>query len=147
MGICSHTVAVAHVNGSLKEFCTLYRKSKRAPSVSKLLLSGFPSGIGDKGNRVSKKRKHEPESCRVFLSGASSTAEAQPGPSHDVLVMPTEQQQSAAYTPLQVNQPFPGMSDISMTTMQSMLTPSMQCCKVLSKFSHQQTGIHPVTHS
>jgi hypothetical protein len=57
LGICSHSVAVAQVNGSLKEFCDHYRKSKRLPSMSQLLLSGMPSGMGNKRNRVSRKRK------------------------------------------------------------------------------------------
>ena len=133
MGICSHTVAVAHVNGSLKEFCTLYRKSKHAPSMSKLLLSGVPSGVGNKGNRVSKKRKRELESFRVPLSVGSSAAEAQPGPSHDALVTPVmEQVQFSGAYPSSckqstVLQPPPGMSEFSMTPTQPMVTPSMQC--------------------
>ena len=34
MGISSHSVAVAHLNGSLNEFCNFYRKSKHVPSIN-----------------------------------------------------------------------------------------------------------------
>ena len=36
--ICSHCVAVAHVNDSLQAFCDQYRKSKHLPSISQLLF-------------------------------------------------------------------------------------------------------------
>ena len=74
LGICSHSVAVAHVNDSLREFCNYYRKSKRLPNMSQLLLSGMPSGIGNKGNRVTRKRKKQEVTTFVPLPlGGSST--------------------------------------------------------------------------
>ena len=73
LGICSHSVAVAQTNDSLQEFCDYYRKSKRLPSMSQLLLSGMPSGIGNKGNRVSRKRKKEAVTTIVSLPLPSST--------------------------------------------------------------------------
>ena len=72
LGICSHSVAVAQMNGSLQEFCDYYRKSKRLPSMSQLLLSGMPSGMGNKGNRVSRKRKKEEITSIVPLPLPSS---------------------------------------------------------------------------
>lgn len=57
--ICSHTVAVAHMDDRLQDFCDYFRKSKHLPSMTQLLLSGMPSGIGKKGNRVQRKRKKE----------------------------------------------------------------------------------------
>lgn len=36
MNICSHSVAVAHINDSLREFCDLYRKSKHLPTSHSL---------------------------------------------------------------------------------------------------------------
>ena len=82
MGICSHSVAVAHLNGSLNEFCNFYRKSKCVPNITQLVTTGIPGGVGKKENRVSRKRKHEPVSSRVPLvvpvgatsSGLSSIA-------------------------------------------------------------------------
>ena len=102
-------------------------------AMSKLLLSGVPSGIGNKGNRVSKKRKREPESSCVPISVGSSVAEAQPGPSHDAFVTPVmEQVQFSGAYPTSCKQstllqPPPGMSEFSMTPTQPMVTPSMQC--------------------
>lgn len=66
-------MAVAQINDSLQEFCDYYRKSKRLPSLSQLLLSGMPSGIGNKGNRVSRKRKKEEITTFVSLPLPSST--------------------------------------------------------------------------
>ena len=68
MKLCSHTVAVAELNGSLREFCDLYRKAKHVPSMSQLALTGLPSGVGNKGNQVKRKRKREPENERIPLS-------------------------------------------------------------------------------
>ena len=73
LGICSHSVAVAQMNDSLQEFCDYYRKSKRLPSMSQLLLSGMPSGMGNKGNRVSRKRKKEEITSIVSLPLPLST--------------------------------------------------------------------------
>ena len=55
LGVCSHVVAVAQHNHSLQDFCDYYTKLKCVPSVTRLLLTGMPSGIGKNGNRVSKK--------------------------------------------------------------------------------------------
>ena len=73
LGICSHSVAVAQMNDSLQEFCDYYWKSKHLPSMSQLLLSGMPSGMGNKGNRVSRKRKKEEIMSIVSLPLLSST--------------------------------------------------------------------------
>ena len=48
MKLCSHSVAVAQLNGSLQEFCDLYRKAKNVPSVSQLAFAGLPGGVGNK---------------------------------------------------------------------------------------------------
>ena len=66
MKLCSHTVAVAELNGSLWEFCELYWKAKHVPSMSQ--LAGLRSGVGNKGNQVNWKRKREPENERIPLS-------------------------------------------------------------------------------
>ena len=63
MGICSHTVAVAHVNGSVKEFFTLYRNIRMHPVHQNCCLPG----LANKGNRVSNNCKREPKSS-VYLS-------------------------------------------------------------------------------
>ena len=88
MNVCSHSVAVAHINDSLREFCNLYRKSKHLPIITQLVLTGVPSGVGRKGNRVSRKRKREPECTRIPLTSSAASAisatslESPLGPSH-----------------------------------------------------------------
>jgi len=44
--ICSHTVAVAEVNGELKQFIEVFTKKRRRPNLTKLALHGMPAGRG-----------------------------------------------------------------------------------------------------
>ena len=81
MKLCSHSVAVAQLNGPLQEFCDLYRKAKHVPSVSQLAFAGLPSGVGNKRHQVTRKRKQQPESTCIPLKRASISAAIQPGPS------------------------------------------------------------------
>lgn len=85
LGLCSHVVAVAHTNGQLEEFCNSYRKLKKLPNISKLLLTGLPGGVGNKGNRVTRKRKKIEISSRIPLSsssaGSSVSLDSSPGTS------------------------------------------------------------------
>ena len=68
MGFCSYSIAVAQVNGQLNEFYNILRKSKRLPSISQLVITGLPAGLGNKGNRVNRKRKSEEAHGRVSLT-------------------------------------------------------------------------------
>lgn len=72
LSICSHCVAVAHVNGTLTEYLNCFLRAKSLPNLSQLLLTGLPSGVGNKGNRVSRKRKRVAVENVLPLSGASS---------------------------------------------------------------------------
>lgn len=72
--------AVARVNGQLAEFCISYRRSKRLPNMTGLLLTGLASGVGNKGNKVTGKRKREEicshlplKSTQAETSSSSST--------------------------------------------------------------------------
>ena len=47
LGICSHSVAVAEMNGKLQKF--LSAKKKKVPSVTNLLTTSMPKGRGRKG--------------------------------------------------------------------------------------------------
>lgn len=71
LGICSHSVSVAHLNGQMREFCDQHRKHKHLPSITKLVLTGLTGGVGNKGNRVTRKRKHEEVTARAILSVAT----------------------------------------------------------------------------
>ena len=44
--ICSHTVAVAEVNGELKQFIEVFTNKRRRPNLTKLALHGMPAGRG-----------------------------------------------------------------------------------------------------
>ena len=68
LNICSHCVVAAETNNCLCEFVDYYRKSKRLPSVTRLLLTGVSSGVGRKGNRVSRKRKVSEVTTRIQSS-------------------------------------------------------------------------------
>lgn len=68
LGMCSHCVAVAHVNGILEGYLNFYLKSKNLPNLTQLLLTGLPSGVGNKGNRVSRKRKWVEVNSRIPLN-------------------------------------------------------------------------------
>ena len=50
MGICSHSVAVAEVNGKLAQFLSAEKKKKsKAPNVTSLSTAKMPRGRGRKG--------------------------------------------------------------------------------------------------
>ena len=51
LSMCSHTVAVAEVNGELSKFVAWFVKAKKKASVSKLVLTGMPEGRGRKGGK------------------------------------------------------------------------------------------------
>ena len=71
---------VAHVNGEMQEFCNQYRKQKRLPSITKLLLTGLPGGVGKKGNRINRERKHNEVTTTVPLSVSGPSVVTQPPP-------------------------------------------------------------------
>ena len=54
---CSHTVAVAEVNGCLESFVTEIVKGKNAANISKLAYHGLHSGAGEKGAQPKQKRR------------------------------------------------------------------------------------------
>ena len=75
LGICSHVVAVAEVNGKLKQFIEWYRKAKKMPSLTKLATSDMPKGRGRKGGRVPRKKQTKtPIATRVDLVDVNSAA-------------------------------------------------------------------------
>ena len=54
LGICSHSVAVAQVNGKLEEFISAVKKS---PNVTALVISTMPRGRGRKGGVPPRTRR------------------------------------------------------------------------------------------
>ena len=70
LGICSHSVAVAHVNGKLQEFTLAVKKKKKSPNVTALVTSTMPRGRGRKGGVPPRTRKQSnAEACtRVAMN-------------------------------------------------------------------------------
>ena len=57
IGICSHSVAVAQVNGKLEDFISAVKKKKKSPNVTALVTSTMPKGHGLKGGVPPRTRK------------------------------------------------------------------------------------------
>lgn len=57
LGICSHSVAVAEIDGELKGFVDWFVKAKRRPNITNLVLTGMPMGRGRKGGVPPRKKK------------------------------------------------------------------------------------------
>ena len=56
-GLCSHTVAVAEVNGKLSACIDCFKKQKKTPKMSALAKTGMPTGRGRKGVEPPRKRR------------------------------------------------------------------------------------------
>lgn len=81
--LCSHSVAVAYVNGELNQFMDVFTKKRRQPNLTKSALHGLPAGPGRKGGQPPKKRarKTTVDSTVPFqpaTTAASSIASCQP---------------------------------------------------------------------
>ena len=100
LGICSHCVAVAQSNSCLQEYINFFRKSKHLPSITQLLLTGLPGGVGNKGNRVSRKRKREEIQDRVTISihKESTTKQSPPATSSTTQTVTSYAYSTAATT-------------------------------------------------
>ena len=46
--ICEHTLAVGQLNGTLQEFITWYKRSKRGPNITNMAAAGGPKSAGKK---------------------------------------------------------------------------------------------------
>ena len=49
LGICSHTVVVAHINDQLPRFVSNLKKAKKQPNLTQLAVHKMPAGAGKKG--------------------------------------------------------------------------------------------------
>ena len=67
--VCSHTLAVAEVNGDLSVFVSWFVKSKKKPSLTNLVVTGMPDGRGKKGGRsAQRKKKTVPPKTRTSIA-------------------------------------------------------------------------------
>lgn len=68
ISFCSHTVAVAEVNGKLIQFVDFLRKKAKVPSVTKLVTCHMPRGRGRKGGTTTTRRKSQAPTTRVSMT-------------------------------------------------------------------------------
>ena len=73
LSICSHTVAVAEINGELSKYISWFVKAKKKPSVTKLVTTGMPDGRGRKGGKVAQRKKTVTVTSRTPISVVSGT--------------------------------------------------------------------------
>ena len=73
--ICSHTVAVAEINGELSKYISWFIKAKKKPSLTKLVTTGMPDGRGRKGGKVAQPKRMRAATCtsRTPISVVSGT--------------------------------------------------------------------------
>ena len=73
IAFCSHTVAVAQINGKLPQFISSTKKKKKTPNITQLVTSDMPRGHGRKGAIPPRKRKlTEVPGARVPMTIADS---------------------------------------------------------------------------
>ena len=66
--ICEHTLAVAQLNGTLQEFVTWYKRSKRGPNLTSMTAAGGPKNAGRKpGKRKRSNAKAQPVLQQIDL--------------------------------------------------------------------------------
>ena len=88
---CSHTVAVAEVNGCLESFIKEIVRGKNVANISKLAYHGIQSGAGEKGGKPKPKRRRVMTSVTNlsvrdrFFNSTSSAGSA------DILLSPSAQ--------------------------------------------------------
>ena len=85
LGICSHTVVVAHLNGQLSEFVIHIKKAKKKPNMMKLAVHGMPLGTGKKDSRLPRKRA-KTQSIEDRIERFQTAQAAPNGPSVSIII-------------------------------------------------------------
>ena len=57
-GMCSHSLAVAQLNGDIITFLQWYNASAQQPNITSVAMTGLPPGRGRKGGKPKKVRNH-----------------------------------------------------------------------------------------
>ena len=66
--ICSHSVAVAALNGDLEAFVKWYVDTHQQPNFTTLAANGLPAGRGRKGGIPKRSRSRSSSSCKRDIS-------------------------------------------------------------------------------
>ena len=119
IAFCSHSIAVAQLNGMLPQFISFLKKKKVAPNVTKLVTSGMPRGRGRKcGVPPRKRRQVEAPSVRLPMNtDLESNIEGNVATSH---------QPSSSYTGYYCSPP-PAYSSYQMQFPGMLPSPSPAC--------------------
>lgn len=94
--ICAHTLAVAHVRGTLDEFVQWYKRSQRGPNALGMALGGGPINAGKKPSKRKKSNKSKPPVNEVIDMLAEEnrvsvvTIQASPATERHNVVPPTQ---------------------------------------------------------
>ena len=72
-GICSHSLAVAQLNGDIITFLQWYNASAQQPNITSVAMTGLPPGRGRKGGKPKRVRNHHEKECpnRLFQDQSS----------------------------------------------------------------------------
>ncbi len=102
LGICSHSIAVAEINGKLSEFVAFVQKKKKRPNITKLTTASMPKGRGRKGGVPPRKRKApvHGEPTRLPMSTRSS---GDIGQSMSSTSPPSQESAGIALSPMEYN--------------------------------------------
>ena len=107
---CSHSIAVAEVNGVLKAYLSILTKGKSPANLSAMVYHGLPTGAGEKGGRSKPKRKRSsapslaslPSKQRIVPhthAGSSPTQSPSPTPCSSRQTTPESVSQQYSYVP------------------------------------------------
>ena len=105
LGICSHTVVVAHLNDQLLQFVKSLKKAKKKPNMTSLALHGMPTGTGRKGSRPPRKRA-KPSTSDVEQRVERLVPETSSVPSPSFTNSSTDSFPTGTYTPLILPRPY-----------------------------------------
>ena len=101
LGICSHSIAVAEINGKLAHFISFVQKKKKRPNLTNLTTTTMPRGRGRKGGVPPRKRKARLHGEPTRLSMCTTTGNVEQSISS---MAPVSQVSSHSSTsPLQCN--------------------------------------------
>ena len=111
--ICSHTVAVAEINNSLRHFLDWYVAYAVQPNLTTLSMSGMPSGRGKKKNQIRSQRKGKQRAASpdTFVASSVTQVAQSPSPAMSALVSTQLSPFSSPLSPLIfIRQPSPVQS-------------------------------------
>ena len=94
LGLCSHSIAVAELNGKLLEFISAKKKKKRFPNITSLVTTGMPKGRGRKGGvapHVRKPSRAVTTRIEMNIPETSSTNHIASAPMSDIHTVPPPQ--------------------------------------------------------